>query len=92
MLYFLSALCFLPTRGRDIQFPGQPFLDAIWLRIEVDAVGYSDEHIAVGDAVVLGYTYADAVTSGIDHGLEVARRGMPNLKKPKQGQLPHGTF
>ena len=41
------------------------------LRIEVDAVGYPDEHMTVGDAVVLGHAHADAVASGVDHGLEV---------------------
>ncbi len=65
---------------------------AIWLCIEVDAIGYPDEHVAIGDSVVLGHTYTDAVASGVDHGLEVAGGGMPNLKKPKQGQPPHGTF
>ena len=75
-----------------VQEIGQPSLVAIWLRIEVDAVGYSDEHVAVGYAVVLGHAYTDAVASGVNHRLEVARRGMPNLKKPKQGQPPHGTF
>ena len=67
-------------------------MSTIHLRIEVDAVGYSDEHVAVGDAVVLGHAHADAVASRVDHGLEVAGGGMPNLKKPKQGQPPHGTF
>ena len=42
------------------------------LRIEVDAVGYPDEHVAVGDTIVLGHAHADAVASGVDHGLEVA--------------------
>ena len=45
---------------------------AIWLCIEVDAIGYPDEHVAIGDSVVLGHTYTDAVASGVDHGLEVA--------------------
>ena len=67
-------------------------MSTIHLRIEVDAVGYSNEHVAVGDAVILGHAHADAVASRVDHGLEVAGGGMPNLKKPKQGQLPHGTF
>ena len=43
----------------------------IWLRIEVDAVGYPDKHIAVGDAVVLGHAHADTVASGVDHGFKV---------------------
>ena len=30
-----------------VKFPGRPLLVAVWLRIEVDAVGDSDEHIAV---------------------------------------------
>ena len=46
-------------------------MSTIRLCIEVDAVGYSDEHVAVGDAVVLGHAYTDAVASGVDHGLEV---------------------
>ena len=71
---------------------GPTYLGIIPLRIKVDAVGYPDEHVAVGDAVVLGHAHADAVASRVDHGLEVAGRGMPNLKKPKQGQPPHGTF
>ena len=45
--------------------------------IEVDAVGDPDKHIAVGDAVVLGHAHADAVTSGVDHRLEMARRVDP---------------
>ena len=32
-------------------------------RIEVDAVGYPDEHVAVCDPVVLGYAHADTVAS-----------------------------
>ena len=52
------------------------FLDGpSWLlfgsRIEVDTVGYPDEHVAVGDAIALGHTYADAVASLVDHSLEV---------------------
>ena len=46
-------------------------MSAIRLRIKVDDVGYPDEHIAVGDAVVLGHAHADAVTSGVDHGFDV---------------------
>ena len=49
----------------------------IWLCIEVDTVGYPDEHVAVGDAVVLGHAHADAVASRVDHGLEVAGRVAP---------------
>ena len=49
----------------------------IWLRIEVDAVGYPDEHVAVNDSVVLGHTYSDVVTSRVYHGLEMARRFDP---------------
>ena len=60
-----------------VQEIGQPSLVAIWLRIEVDAVGYSDEHVAVGYAVVLGHAYTDAVASGVNHRLEVARRVDP---------------
>ena len=47
-------------------------MSTIHLRIEVDAVGYSNEHVAVGDAVILGHAHADAVASRVDHGLEVA--------------------
>ena len=43
----------------------------VWLCVEVDAVGYSDKHIAVGDAVVLGHAHADTVASGVDHGFKV---------------------
>ena len=56
--------------------------------VEIDAVGYPDEHVAVGDAIVLGHAHADTIASWIDHGLEMTGGGMPNLKKPKQGQ-PH---
>ena len=74
---FLAVLCFLSPRGRAVQKTGQPFLATIWLRIEVDAVGYSNEHVAVGDAVILGHAHADAVASRVDHGLEVAGRVDP---------------
>ena len=47
-------------------------MSTIHLRIEVDAVGYSNEHVAVCDAVILGHAHADAVASRVDHGLEVA--------------------
>ena len=67
---FLSALCFSPP-GRAVQFSGQPFPIDIWLRIEVDAVWDSDEHIAVGDAIVLSHAHTDTVASGINHGFEV---------------------
>ena len=52
-------------------------MSTILLCIEVDAVGDPDKHIAVGDAVVLGHAHADAVTSGVDHRLEMARRVDP---------------
>ena len=45
--------------------------------VEVNAVGDSDEHIAVSDPVVLGHAHTDAVASGVDHGLEVAGRVDP---------------
>ena len=45
----------------------------IGLRIEVDAVGHSNEHVAVSYSVVLGHAHADAVASRVDHGLEVSR-------------------
>ena len=67
-------------------------LNAICLRIKVDAIGDSGEHVTVGDTIVLGHAHADAVASGVDHGLKMTGGGMPNLKKPKQGQPPHGTF
>ena len=57
---------------RAIQLPGRPSLSTVLLCIEVDAVGYSNEHVAVGDAVILGHAHADAVASRVDHGLEVA--------------------
>ena len=62
---------------RAIQLPGRPSLSTIHLRIEVDAVGYSNEHVAVGDAVVLGHAYTDAVASGVNHRLEMTRRVDP---------------
>ena len=46
-------------------------MSAIRLRIKVDDVGYPDEHIAVGDAIVPGYPHTDAVASGVDHGFDV---------------------
>ena len=55
--------------GRPVSWTAP--LGAICLRIEIDAVGDSNEHVAVGDAVVLGHTHADAVVSGVDHRLEV---------------------
>ena len=42
---------------------GRPFWFYFRLRIKIDAVWDSDEHVAVGDAVVLGHTHADAVAS-----------------------------
>ena len=56
----------------------------VWLRIEVDAVGYPDEHIAIGNPIVLGHAHADAVASGVDHGLEVTKGCRPHLKKRTQ--------
>ena len=47
------------------------------LRIKVDAVGYPDEHIAVGDSVVPGHAHTDAVVSRVGHCLEVARGADP---------------
>lgn len=41
------------------------------LSIEIDAVGYSGEHIAVDYAVMLSHTHNDAVAVWIDHGLVV---------------------
>ena len=57
----------------------------IWLCIEVDTVGYPDEHVAVGDAVVLGHAHADAVASRVDHGLEVAGRVDPIVDSALSG-------
>ena len=45
----------------------------MFLTVEVNTVGYPNEHVAVGDAVVLSYAHADAVASGINHRLEVPR-------------------
>ena len=42
------------------------------LRIEVNAVGDSDEHVAVGDAIALSYAHANAVASWVDHGFIVS--------------------
>jgi hypothetical protein len=41
---------------------------------------------------VLGHAHPDAVAGWINHSLEMTGGGMPNLKKPKQGQPPHVTF
>ncbi len=38
-------------------FPDSTLI-ATRLRIEVDAVGYPDKHVAIGDSVVLGYARA----------------------------------
>ena len=46
----------------------------VWLRIEVDAVRYPNEHVAVSNPVVLGHAHADTVASWVDHGLEVTGR------------------
>ena len=42
------------------------------LHIEVNAVGDSDEHVAVGDAIALSYAHANAVASWVDHGFIVS--------------------
>ena len=47
-------------------------LDTIHLCIEVDAVWYPDEHVAVGDAIVLSHAHADAVASWVDRGFIVS--------------------
>ena len=60
-------------------------MSTIHLRIEVDAVGYSNEHVAVGDAVILGHAHADAVASRVDHGLEVAGRVDPIVDSALSG-------
>ena len=52
---------------------GSTYLEIVPLCVKVDAVGDSDEHVAVGDAIALSYAHADAVTYGVDHRLEVAR-------------------
>ena len=49
----------------------------VWLCVEVDAVGYSDKHIAVCNPVVLGHAHTDAVASRVDHRLEVSGRVDP---------------
>ena len=46
-------------------------------RIEVDAVGYPDKHVAVCDPVILGHAHPDAVASRVDHSLEVTGRFDP---------------
>ena len=53
---------------------GPTYLGIVLLCIKVDAVGYPDEHVTVGDAIVLGHAYADAVASRVDHRLKMARR------------------
>ena len=60
LFHSLSASFFGKKNGPP---SGRPFPVYFRLRIEIDAVGDSDEHIAVGDAVVLGYAHADAVAS-----------------------------
>ena len=67
---FVWSFVFCHHEGRPSSFLDGP-LGAICLRIGIDAVGDSNEHVAVGDAVVLGHTHADAVASGVDHRLEV---------------------
>lgn len=47
------------------------------LRIEVDAAGYSYEHIAVSDPVILGSSHSDTITSWVYHGLEMTREVDP---------------
>ena len=88
-MYFPACTLFLLPRGMAVQEIGQPSLVAIWLRIEVDAVGYSDEHVAVGYAVVLGHAYTDAVASGVNHRLEVARRVDPVDRKSTRLNSSH---
>ena len=51
---------------------GSTYLEIVPLCVKVDAVGYPDEHVAVGDAVALGHAHADAVASGVNHGLKVS--------------------
>jgi len=64
------------------------------LSIEADTVGYSNEHIAVGDAVMLGHAYPDAVAVRVDHGLEVTVYSAPlgpmmrPLRSPTSSVLP----
>ena len=57
----------------------------IGLRIEVDAVGHPNEHVAVSYSVVLGHAHADAVASRVDHGLEVAGRVDPIVDSALSG-------
>ena len=57
----------------------------IGLRIEVDAVGHPNEHVAVSYSVVLGHAHADAVASRVDHGLEVAGRVAPIVDSALSG-------
>ena len=51
---------------------GSTYLEIVPLCVKVDAVGYPDEHVAVGDAVALGHAHADAVASGVNQGLKVS--------------------
>ena len=51
---------------------GSTYLEIVPLCVKVDAVGYSDEHVAVGDAIALSYAHADAVASGVNHRLKVS--------------------
>ena len=51
---------------------GSTYLEIVPLCVKVDAVGDSDEHVAVGDAIALSYAHADAVASGVNHGLKVS--------------------
>ena len=58
---FLSILCAATRKG----CPGNwtALLGCYLVRIEVDADGYPNEHVAVGDTVVLGHAHTDAVAS-----------------------------
>ena len=65
------------TENGAFHYPERTALFHIWLCVEVDAVGYSDKHIAVCNPVVLGHAHTDAVASRVDHRLEVSGRVSP---------------
>ena len=60
----------------------RPFPVSILLRIEVDAVGDSNEHKTVGNAIVLGHAHPDAVAG---RGTEVINLSNGRSASESQG-------
>lgn len=67
-LFFLYGNVGSESQKRAVFRPDP--LTGYLLHIEVDAIRYSDEHIAVGNPTALGHAYTDTVASWVDHGLE----------------------